>query len=200
VIPLWLKIAYTAMVAVIVVVYWIKYGPGNFLWFSDVALLVAVPALWLESSVLASAMAVGVLVPELFWNVAYFTRLLAGRRLSGLTDYMFDPSLPRYLRALSLFHVVLPVLLLWMVGTLGYAPAALLVQIAVAWIVLPLCYALTDPKENVNWVFGWGGAGEKTRLPPLRYLAILMVALPVLLYVPTHFVLRMLFPATDGPG
>src|SRR5205814_618349 len=64
-IPLWIKVAYTLMVAVIVPVYLAYYGPANFLWFSDVALVVTGVALWLESPLLVSMMTVGVLLPEL---------------------------------------------------------------------------------------------------------------------------------------
>ena len=39
-IPLWIKIAYTLFVCVLVPFYLRFYGPMNFLWFSDVALLV----------------------------------------------------------------------------------------------------------------------------------------------------------------
>jgi len=59
VIPLWLKIAYTLFVCLIVPIYWRRYGPANFLWFSNIALLATVPALWLESALLASMMALG---------------------------------------------------------------------------------------------------------------------------------------------
>lgn len=69
-IPLWLKIAYTAYVAVTLPVYYLRYGPGNFLWFSDVALIVTLPALWFESSLLASMMAIAILLPELVWGSA----------------------------------------------------------------------------------------------------------------------------------
>ena len=71
-IPLWLKITYTVFVCVLVPVYWRQYGPTNFLWFSDIALLALVPALWLESPLLVSMMALAVLVPELAWNIDYF--------------------------------------------------------------------------------------------------------------------------------
>jgi hypothetical protein len=71
-IPLWLKLAYTVFVAIIVPVYAKNWGWGNFLWFSDIALLLMVPALWTESPLLVSMMAVGVLLPESFWNVSYF--------------------------------------------------------------------------------------------------------------------------------
>jgi len=132
-----------------------------------------VPALWLESGLLASMMAVGILLPEVLWNASFFWQLLTGRHVSGLTDYMFDPAKPLYLRALSLFHVFLPPLLVWMIAQLGYAPEAWFAQTALAWIVLPLSWLLTRREDNVNWVFGLGGTPQ-TRLPPLVYLALLM--------------------------
>jgi len=190
--PLWIKIAYTLFVAVTVVVYSVKYSLGNFLWFSDIALLASVPALWLESSLLASMITVGVILPEALWNVSFFGQLLTGRRITGLTDYMFDPHKPLYLRALSLFHVFLPVMLLWMVNVLGYAPAAWIAQTALAWVVLPLTYFFTKPEENVNWVFGPGTKPQK-RIQPLIYLGLLMIGFPVLVYLPAHLLLQMLF-------
>lgn len=189
-IPLELKLAYTALVAVIVVVYWFKYGPANFLWGSDIALLLAVPALWFEHSLLASMMLLGVLVPEVLWNLSYFWRLLTGKSFIGLADYMFDPAKPGYLRALSLFHVPLPLLLLWMVHTLGYVRDALIWQTLLCWIVMPLSVWLTDPKENVNWVHGLGKRRFKR---PNVYRALLMVAVPVVVYLPTHLLLRTFF-------
>jgi hypothetical protein len=187
-IPLWLKLAYTAFVILTVIVYARKYPPENFLWFSDIALLLAVPALWLESSLLASMMTLAILLPEIFWNVSFFVRLATGRRLSGLTDYMFDPSKPRYLRALSLFHVFLPVLLLWMVLELGYAPEALAAQTLLAWVVLPLTYWLADPALNINWVRGFGNS-TRARAHPLGYLVFLMAGFPLVIYLPTHLLL-----------
>lgn len=98
-IPLWLKISYTLFVAGLVPVYWVHYGPAHFLWASDIALLAMVAALWRASRFIASAMAVAVLLPELAWNLDFFTRLIAGRGLTNLdaTAYMFDPAQPLYL-------------------------------------------------------------------------------------------------------
>jgi len=193
-IPLWLKLAYIAFTAVTVVIYIKKYPLWNFLWFSDIALIATVPALWLENSLLASMMLLGVLLPEVLWNGAFFTRLVTGNRLFGLTDYMFDASKPRYLRAISLvFHVLLPPLLLWMAYRLGYDSRALLAQTVLAWIVLPLSYWLGEPKvENLNWVFGWT-AEKQTRIPPLAYLGLVMIAFPLLIYLPAHLLLQRLF-------
>lgn len=191
--PLWLKASYTLYVVVTIAVYSRKYPWWNFLWFSDIALIVTVPALWLESSLLASMMLLGILLPEAAWNVGFFGRLLTGKRLGDLTDYMFDPAKSLYLRSLSLFHVFLPPILLWMVARLGYDSRALIAQTVVAWIVLPLCYFVADPKvDNVNAVFGWNSTPQ-TRMHPLAWLGLAMLVFPVLIYLPTHFLLKAAF-------
>jgi len=192
VIPLWIKLAYTLFVAVTVAVYAVKWGPGNFLWFSDIALIGTVPALWLESGLLAGMMTIAILLPEILWNLSFFVQLATRRRVSGLTDYMFDRSKPLYLRAVSLFHVFLPVLLVWMISRLGYERRALVAQTILAWVVLPLSYWLTKPEENVNWVRGFNNGLQK-RVRPTVYLGLLMIGFPVLLYLPTHFLLVTLF-------
>lgn len=192
-IPLWLKLAYTLMTVVILVIYWRKYGPANFLWFSDIALIGGVPALWLENSLIASTLTVGLLLPETLWNISYFGRLLTGRRITGLTDYMFETDRPRWLRALSLFHVPLMPVLVWVVWRAGYDPRGLPAMLLVCWIVLPVCYAFTDPQRNINWVIGPGGEGVRTRMNPLAYLALLMFVVSPLVYVPTHFILKAVF-------
>ena len=191
-IPLWLKLAYTLFVVVVVFVYVRKYPLGNFLWFSDIGLLVTVPALWFESALLASMMTVGLLLPEVIWNATFFGKLLTGKRITGMTDYMFDPAKPLYLRALSLFHVILPVLLLWTVAKLGYVAHAWVAQTALAWVVLPLSYWLTDPQvESVNWAHGPGY--RQKRVHPFVYLGALMIGFPVVLYYPTHLLLELIF-------
>ena len=191
-IALWLKLAYTAMVVAIVPVYYAHYGPANFLWFSDIALVITALALWTESRLLASMMAVAVLLPELLWNVSFFSRLLVRARVSALADYMFAPEIPLWIRALSLFHIPMPLVLIWMLATLGYDRRALMAQTALAWVVFPLTYAVSDPKDNINWVFGPGGRPQRW-LPPRVYLALLLIVFPVIVYVPTHLVLSALF-------
>jgi hypothetical protein len=88
--------------------------------------------------------------------------------------------------------VFLPVLLLWMIARLGYAKEAWIAQTVLAWIVLPLTYLLTDPKQNINWVHGPGTEPQK-RLAPIVYLCLLMVGFSLLVYLPTHLLLQAFF-------
>lgn len=211
-IPLWVKLTYTTFLSVLVPYYWKTYGPANFLWFCDVALLVALAALWWENSLLASIEAVAMTLPQALW----LADLLAGSRLVGLSKYMFDPAIPLFVRGLSSFHIWLPFLLLWMVWRLGYDRRAWLVQSAAAWALLVVSFAFTDPPPapaerptaavNVNWVFGPGKDEVQTWMPPELYLAAMLVFFPVCVYWPSHLVLRAVFPdsramtATAGPS
>jgi hypothetical protein len=190
-IPVWLKLADTAFVAVLVVIYARTWGWANFLWFSDIALILSVPALWLESPLLASMMALAVLLPDGLWIVSYFSQLLTGKRVIGLADYMFDATKPRGLRALSLFHLWLPILLLWTVTKVGYAHEALIGMTLLCWVVLLICFFFTDPNENINWAFGFGGRRQSRRSARLQLL-LTMAAFPLVVYLPTHALLLAL--------
>ena len=200
-IPLALKLAYTAFVAVLVPEYWKAYGPTNFLYFCDVALFFALGAVWLESPLLASMPAVGILLPQILWCVDFLGRGVGLDMPGTMTAYMFNADNPLFLRGLSFFHFWLPFLLVYLVWRLGYDPRALLGWTAVAWVLQIVGYFLLPagpaPEENknlpvnVNYVFGLGEAPQEG-MPGGWFLVLMMVALPLLLFVPTHFLLAWL--------
>jgi len=190
-IPLWFKLAYSAFVLYVMAVWWKNYGWKNFLWFSDIAFIGAVPAMWLESAPLASVLAVAVLLPELLWNVDYVLRLVLGRRVTGLTDYMFEPERPLLLRGLSLFHVPLPLVLLWMVAAYGYdATVGLPGAVALAAIVLPWSRIVSTADKNINWTYGLGS--RSVRWPGWIYLPVLFAGFVLFVFVPTDWLLRFI--------
>lgn len=193
--PLWIKVSVTAFVCLLVPLYWRSYGAVNFLWFSDVALFVTALALWLESRLMASMMALGVMIPELVWTANFLT----GGVLFGGMEYLFEAETPALLRALSLFHIGVPVILIWMLVRLGYDRRAFIAQTVFAWIWLPLTYLLSDPSWNINWVFGWGSQPQ-TLMPELLYLVLWMLVVPVALFLPAHLVLLRFFAGTPPGG
>jgi hypothetical protein len=202
-IPLWLKAAYTVFLGVLVPCYLVQYGPLNFLWFCDVALLVTLLALWLESPLLASMQAVAITIPQLLWVLDFFERLFTGEHHLNLTEYMFDPRIPLYMRGLSLFHGWLPFLLLWLVWRLGYDRRAWWAQTLLAWAVLLACYLLVpeidnDRAGNVNKIFGPNDEAPQQWMPQLAWVGVLMLAYPVVVYIPTHLLLRWLAPRASS--
>jgi len=190
-IPLWVKLCYTGFVVVLVPVYWWQHGPANFLWGSNVALLITLLALWLESSLLVSMMALSVLIPELGWAVDFTVRLIAGPESVSFrgTRYMFDPGIPMFVRGLSLYHLVLPIFLLWAIHRLGYHRKALIGQTLLSWAVLPLSYLVSKPAANINWVFGIIDPPQQW-LSAAGFVLFLMVLYPLVLFLPTHLLLR----------
>ncbi|MDH3304550.1 MAG: membrane-associated protein [Gammaproteobacteria bacterium] len=190
-VPLWLKIAWTAMVLVIVIIYWWHRGPANFLWFSDIALLALVPGLWLESSFIVSLMACMVFVPEILWGVSFFGRLLHLPRVIGLADYMFDEPSPLWLRAVSLFHVPLLAVIVWGTWRLGYDPGVYPWAVLIAWLVLPLTRWLTEPEDNINHVYELP-VTLGVKLTPVQHMLVQMTAAALLLQLPGHLLLRAL--------
>src|SRR5207237_3422724 len=131
-----------------------------------IALLGSVLALWLESPLIASMMAVGALVLEGAWIIDFFWHLLRRRTLLGLAYYMFEARNPIFIRALSLFHLVLPGLLLWMVCRLGYDSRAWLMQTLLTWVIFVATYLFTDPVQNINCAFGPGSKPQHL-FPPV---------------------------------
>ncbi len=191
-IPLLVKIGYSIFICVVLPINWMQYGPSNFLWFSDIALVTTAAALWLESPLLTSMMALSVVVLDVAWDVDFISGLIAGKSLTGLSSYMFNRRIWLPIRALSLFHVAFPVLLLWMLHRLGYDARALVPQTVLAWIILPLSYFLTPRSENINWVHGFGNEPQRW-MSPRTYLLLLMILFPVVIYLPSHFLFKRIF-------
>ena len=210
-IPLWLKIAYSAFLAVMVPTYWRDYGPTNFLYFCDAAAFLTLAALWSENVLLASVAAVGIVMPQLVW-VLDFGAHFAGLKITGMTDYMFDPKLPLFTRAISLFHGWLPFLVLYAVWRLGYDRRALAIWVGLAWALILVSYfwmpppgaVLANPKQpvNINYVYGFSDHAPQPWMPAWAWLLTMLLGLPLLVCWPTHVALRRFFPsATAGvPG
>ena len=187
---------------VLIPVYWANYGPTNFLYFCDVALLLTLAGVWMESRLLVSLPAVGILLPQALW-CADFAVQLTGHKLTGMTAYMFDSDRSLFLRGLSFFHGWLPFLLVYLVAKLGYDRRAWLGWTTLAWGLclvaffgLPAAGAvLPDPKTptNVNYVFGFDDARPQSWLPTGWFLVAWMAGLFAVVFTPTHFALRRLF-------
>jgi hypothetical protein len=202
-IPLWVKLAYTAFLAVMVPVYWKNYTAVNFLWFCDVALALALVSMWTEKSLPASMAAIGIVLPQMLWIFDFFDRMLTGgHHLVDLSEYMFDEQLPLFLRGLSLFHGWLPLLLLWLVARLGYDRRAIrwqpLLSAAVLTVSFFLITAPGHPAGNLNKVLGPSDSEIITSMPRWAWLCVLIVLHPLLIHLPSHVVFRRMFRTPEA--
>ncbi len=200
-IPLLLKLVYTAFVALHVALNWQAYGPLNFLWFCDIAVLTLLLALWTESSLFASIAAVAILLPMALWAIDLAARIALGHYIFGFAGYMFDRRVPLQIRITSTFHLWLPLLIISTLHRLGYDRRALLIQSLLAAALLVACRFISSPPPshtlhetvNINWVYGPSDDAPQTFLPPALYLATMILLYPALIYLPTHLTLSALF-------
>ncbi|MFU8828865.1 MAG: hypothetical protein ACNA8P_05450 [Phycisphaerales bacterium] len=197
-IPRWFAITYTAFVVVLVPFYSVGYGFANFLWFSNIALISTVLTVWLHWRLLASMQLVSIGLLEMAWTIDVVAGFfIADGSLIGLAAYMYDDEIPLHLRLLSLYHLFLPWILLWLVWRLGYDERGWKWQTVLAWSVLLVCYLVTDPQDNINWTFGLGNSPQDV-MPSWLYLLLMMVAYPVAVYFPTHLVVRRVVGWLEG--
>jgi hypothetical protein len=217
-IPLWVKVAYTAFMAILIPVYLKNYGPTNFLYFCDVAAIMTLVAVWTESPLLLSAALVGIFLPQMLWVADFLVEVgarAAGKdvHLTGMTSYMFRP--PFFLRFLSFFHFWLPFLLAWLVWRVGYDRRALLLWTGIAWVLVTVCFAFlpapsptkdadgkdlrnADVPVNVNYVYNIASDEKKQEwMEENAYFALYVAALFVVVYLPTHLLFRALMPRAD---
>ena len=179
---------YTVLALIVFPVYWYQYGVTNFLWFSDIAFFVMVPALWFQNRKIASMMAIGVLPLELLWLISFIT----GGAFLGMANYMFDSSLPLWLRGLSLFHFPMPAVICYMIWRFGYDTRALYPQIALSLSVILMTHAFTARSDNVNIIYppqGIAGA-----ISDSVYIVLMPIVLVTCVIIPMHFLLKRHFP------
>ena len=201
------KLAMTAFLAILIPIYLYTYGPTNFLWFCDAALILTAVGMWLESSLLISMCAVGILVPQSLWVIDFCINLF-GFHFLNLTSFMFDPQLSLFTRGLSLFHAWLPLLLIWLVFRLGYDPRALKAWTILAIVIVFICYRYTPPAGaqlanrnvpiNINDIYGFNESQPQTWINQNLYVILWLGALWLVAFLPTHLILRKLF--TEPPA
>lgn len=189
-VPLWLKIGWTIWLIVWAPLYWRQYGGQNFLFFCDIGNVLIGVGLWLESPLIFSWVACGLLFFQTLYTIDLTGALLLGGRFLGITDYMFDPHLSIAVRVLSLFHVVTPPLLLWTIWRLGYDPRGWKLQTLMTWVVVPVNYCWR-PEQDVNWARGLL-FHEQHVVPGWLYLLSYLVLVPLCVYFPTHVFLARL--------
>jgi uncharacterized membrane protein len=196
--PLAAKVAYSLFVAVMVPVYWYSYGPTNFLYFCDVSVLLTLVGIWTESALLISMCCVGILLPQLFWIIDFGCQLL-GFKLTGMTGYMFRPTLTLFARGLSLFHGWLPILLVWLVCRLGYDRRAFwswgilaTALVLFSYFFLPASGAILPDHNtpvNIDYVYGFDDKVPQHWMDERLYVAFLITGLWLVVFLPTHLIL-----------
>lgn len=174
------------------------WGWPNLLRLCDIAVILSCAGFWWGNALLLSSQELSSLLPSGLWSLDAGWRLAAGHHLFGGTEYMWDAQYPLWVRLLSLFHVGLPLVLLWALRKVGYERRALASQAALTAAML-LVSRFVHPELNLNYAFTdpllhrqWG--------PAPVHLALILAGMIVLLYWPAHLALLWAFPASENGG
>lgn len=188
----WQRWAVVLWLVVWIPAYWHTWGASNFLQLCDIAVILTCIGIWSNSRLLISSQAVSSLLIDSVWGLDAACRLFLGRHLIGGTEYLFDAHYPLWVRLLSLFHLAMPLLLLWALYRVRYDWSGLALQCAIALLAFAAA-RFTDPAKNMNFAFTdpffhrqWGPAAIHVMVSTLFML--------VVVYLPTHLVLERLFP------
>ncbi|MCP5088893.1 MAG: hypothetical protein GY952_19075, partial [Rhodobacteraceae bacterium] len=75
---------------------------------------------------------------------------------------------------------------------LGYDPGVYPWAVVIAWFVLLLTRWLTEPGPNINHVYRFPFAAG-ANLTPVQHMLVLMIAVPLVLQLSGHLLLRLMF-------
>lgn len=191
--PLWVRWASLIWFAVWMFAYWRYWGAQNFLHLCDITVILTCAGLFWSSPLLLSSQSVASIVTDFLWDLDAGWRLFSGHNLLGGTEYMWDTHYPLWVRLLSLFHVVWPILLLWSLRRTGYNRRGLALQSAIAAGAM-IASRFTNPALNINFAFG-APIGKRPWGPAPVHVALMWLGLVILIYAPTHLLLAKLFPS-----
>ena len=208
-IPPGLKIFLAAFSLTLIVYNTVHQGAHSLLYFCNVALFFATFGICVERALPVSMAAVGVILIQLLWSLDLVLTVADVSPLR-MTEFMLSDNLSAFKKFLALFHVWLPFVLLFAVSRIGYD------QRALAWWTLFTCGLLLvsylflprppapadDPtmSVNVNFVFGLNMSGPQQRVPELAWLAAMMIALPLIAFLPTHLAFKRWLAGSPKTG
>jgi len=169
--------------------YWISSGePFHLIWLCDLTLLITGIGLIFGNSLLISSQVIGTLLVQLSWNLDFWLRLITGSKVFGFTEYMFSPAHPVQVRILSVFHIFLPVFLIYGIIRLGYDLRGWRWQSYLTAGVYGLSFLTTNPSQDTNWVLGpfW----KAQNVVPGWLWLIIWLMLIIIMYWIFHLILK----------
>jgi hypothetical protein len=171
--------------AVYLPTYGAAYGFWHFFQLCNAGVLIACAGILLRNRLLLSSQFLALSCIAVVWISDMAARLLFGRFLNGGTAYMWDSNLSALVRILSLYHLALPLVLLWFVIKLGYHKQAWIAQSAIAagsWLI---GLFIAPAAENINYLYYWPNQPSQAQLS-LGHAGAMFITLVLLVYWPAH--------------
>jgi hypothetical protein len=170
------------------------YGWANFLFLCNAGVILTALGLIAGNRLILSSQAIAAPVIAVSWALDAGWKLLTGDYLFGAIAYMWDPANPPFARLLSVYHLVWPVLLYYVLRRIGYDRRGWPLQAAIAALFMLLARLLTPAAANINFAFV-APFFDRPLGPAAQHLLLCWTALAGAGYGLTHLLCRRLFPA-----
>ena len=190
--PIWLRVAAGFWFLIWFPAYWRGWGGQNFLHFCDIAVIVGCIGFWLDSPLIISSQAVACVLVDLMWALDAGWTLAFHRHLVGGTEYLFNSQYAWWLRLLSCFHMVMPVLMVWAVHRVGYDRRGYWLQFVIALAAFVTSRLWTPPAQNFNYAFADPFFHRQCGSAPVHVL-VAFLFMAIVVYLPTHIALSRIF-------
>ncbi|HKW88944.1 MAG TPA: hypothetical protein VJN21_09325 [Candidatus Acidoferrales bacterium] len=196
--PDWVRWACAVWLAAWFAIYWREWGVANFLHVCNLAIILSCLAIWRNNSLLLASQAVASVLGDALWDLDVSWNFFSGHHVFRGTEYMWDAHYALWVRLISLYHFVWPVILIWSVKRVGYDRRGLALQAGIGAAAI-LAGRLANPALNLNFAFADPIFHRQIGSAPV-HLFIIWAVLVCVVYVPTHLVLSKLFPAPVVTG
>lgn len=184
------RVGFTLWFAIWVPIVLHAHGPQNFWWSCNLAQFLVLYAVWRPNPLLISSQSGMVALIGVVWTLDFITALLVGGSLTGITGYMFNPDIPLIARLASLYHIWLPAFLIWLCWYHGYDNRGVWLQCLIGTLTIVGAWLFTDPVRNINYAFAPFDIPQ-VWLPAGVYVALLSLITALTVYVPGHFLMRV---------
>lgn len=174
----------------------LAHKPEWLLWYSSAGLLFSAIAILTRNSFLLTSMFCALFVIESIWSIGFFSLLIFHKSLYGMVEYAFSPAFPRKDFYIGLYHVLIPISLLWGVAANKINKYGWLGATLYAGILATATYIFSNPSENINCAFSAKRCVSFLSIfmslsGPFRII-IGLAMMSLLLFIPTNYVLLWL--------
>jgi hypothetical protein len=165
--------------------YWHAWGWLNFLHLCDIAVILSCLGILFGNRLLISSQMLATAVPGAIWCLDAGWRVFFHHNLIGGTEYLWDATVPMWVRMLSLFHIALPILLVALCARVGYDRRALILQSGITFVLLVISRWM-GAAANLNYIF-IDPIFHRALGPAPIHFTIILAGTVVLFYLPAHF-------------
>jgi hypothetical protein len=187
---MWINIFLIFFLATQIIVY-SSYSIESYLWLCKINLFLTIFGILFKNKLLISMAFVGGLARFSIWNLSFIINLFTNYNLFNVTAYIFSLGTSLTIKIISLYHIFLPIILIFFLKKIGYDSRAFIFSTILYWFVIIITYFFTIKSNNINFVFC--ASTYNWSISDQQWVIFLLIFEPILFILPVHFFCKYKF-------